>query len=76
MAIATNDDGYELHRVLADDSGTTYEEYQVSEPFVVLLNPATDPHARAAIEAYAKSCRTENPELATTLTDELTSSTS
>lgn len=67
MVIAANDDGYELHRVLTDDSGNTYEEYQVSEPFLVLLDHATDPHARAAIAAYAESCQADDPQLASEL---------
>lgn len=29
-----------------------------------ILKPQNDPHARAALEAYAKSVEAENPELA------------
>ena len=66
MPIA-DDEEYELHRVLQDDSGNTYEEYQVSEPFFVLTDLDNDPHARVAIAAYAESCKAENPELASEL---------
>jgi len=66
MAIA-NDDEYDLQHVLKDDSGNTYEECDVSEPFFVLLDYVNDPHALAAIAAYAESCKAENPELASEL---------
>lgn len=69
MSIAFNDDenGYQLQQVLTDDCGNVYEESDVSEPFVVLLDPANDPHARAAMTAYAESCQASDPGLASAL---------
>lgn len=66
MPIA-NQDEYELHHVLQDDSGNTYEQHQVSEPFFVLLDIASDPHARAALAAYAESCAGADPQQAAEL---------
>lgn len=54
---------YELFRVKEDDQGNVIERYQVKDPFFA-LRYTRDPHARAALEAYADSCGEEYPELA------------
>lgn len=58
---------YELFRVNEDPD----HHYQIFEPFFV-LRYATDRHARAALVAYAESCRDEYPQLAADLLGEAT----
>ena len=58
---------YELHRINEDGS----HRFQVFTPFFVLRYD-TDPHARAALVAYAESCRNEYPQLADELISEVT----
>jgi hypothetical protein len=58
---------YELHRINEDRS----HRFHVFTPFFVLRYD-TDPHARAALVAYAESCRNEYPQLADELLGEVT----
>lgn len=58
---------YELFRVNEDPD----HHFQICEPFFV-LRYATDPHARAALVAYAESCRKDYPQLADDLIAEVT----
>lgn len=58
---------YELTRVNEDGSHL----FQVFTPFFVLRYDS-DPHARAALVAYAESCRSEYPQLANHLFAEVT----
>ena len=58
---------YELFRVSETDPD---HHFQIFDPFFV-LRYATDPHARVAAKAYAESCRSEYPQLAADLLDEL-----
>lgn len=53
---------YELYRVYDDGAHGRW----VREPFFV-LRYTSDPHARAALEAYAGSCEAEYPLLAADL---------
>lgn len=53
---------YELHRV--SENGD--RRYQVTDPFFV-LRYTTDPHASAALLAYADACEADSPQLATDL---------
>lgn len=57
---------YLLRRVKEDDSGSVYQTYEVTDPFLPLFY-TTDPYARAALAAYAQACEAEYPALAADL---------
>lgn len=61
---------YELYRVREDGNG--YSRVLVTDPFFV-LRYTTDPHAAAALAAYADSCEAEYPVLAAELRELLRS---
>lgn len=62
---AADDHGRGLYRKfdLFRVDGNGERSYLVTDPFFV-LRYTTDPHARAALKAYADSCRAEYPALA------------